>query len=252
MTMPSACRLPFLLLLAGLVGTAGVSAQSGANILLVVNEASPDGVSLAAHYARVRGVPPDQIVRLKLETTDGVDRAVFDAQIHASIVCWMSRHAAQDRILYPVLTKGVPLAVDGRIPNPHFLENAPIGQARPFSRSASVLYLVTRLDGFTAGDAAGLIDRGSAPRRDGRVLLDQKAGVIDASGNAWLAAAAARPMEAVVLNAPANADIRLHAAVIFAGVGCLDDARAQLDEALRLDPALGSNDEVLALGIRLK
>ena len=32
-------------------------AQSGANVLLVVNEASPDSERIAAHYARVRSVP---------------------------------------------------------------------------------------------------------------------------------------------------------------------------------------------------
>jgi hypothetical protein len=38
MTMPSTWRLPCLLLVAGLVGTAGASAQTGANVLLVANE----------------------------------------------------------------------------------------------------------------------------------------------------------------------------------------------------------------------
>jgi uncharacterized protein (TIGR03790 family) len=223
MTMPSTWRLPFLLLVAGLVGTAGASAQTGANVLLVANESSPDSLRIAAHYARARAVPPDQVVRLKLEPADEVDRAVFDAQIQAPIAAWLSQHLAQDRILYLVLTKGVPLRVlgsagrdgdrasvdselallyqrlvglapplGGRVPNPYYLGAAAVAQAASFSRTAYDIYLVTRLDGFTAEDVIGLIDRGSAPARDGRILLDQKAGVVDAAGNAWLAAAAER------------------------------------------------------------
>jgi hypothetical protein len=57
MTMPSMWRLPFLLLFAGLVETAGASAQTGANVLLVVNESSPDSLRIAAHYARARAAP---------------------------------------------------------------------------------------------------------------------------------------------------------------------------------------------------
>ena len=88
-------------------------AQSAANVLLVVNEASADSAGIAAHYARVRSLPSDQILRLKVDAADEIDRASFNSAIQAPIAAWLQKHAAQDRILYIVLTKGIPLRIKG-------------------------------------------------------------------------------------------------------------------------------------------
>jgi uncharacterized protein (TIGR03790 family) len=211
-------------------------AQSGANVLLVVNEASADSVSIADHYARARGVPAGQVLRLKLEAADEIERESFNTQIHWPVASWLLTHAAQDRILYIVLAKGIPLrikgtagrtgtlasvdselavlyrrltgqpvAVEGPIENPYFLGASPLDQAKPFTHDAYDIYLVTRLDGFTAKDATALVDRALKPSRDGRVLLDQRTGTGAETGNAWLERAAARlrasgPAERVVLD----------------------------------------------------
>jgi uncharacterized protein (TIGR03790 family) len=198
-------------------------AQSAANVLLVVNEASADSVSIADYYARARGVPADQVLRLKLDVADEIDRSAFNTKIHGPVATWLQAHAAQDRILYIVLTKGIPLrikgtagrtgtiasvdseltllyrrltgqvvAVDGRVENAYFLGAAPLDGARPFNRDAHDIYLVTRLDGFTARDVTALVDRAMKPSRDGRILLDQKIGTGAEAGNAWLEQAAAR------------------------------------------------------------
>jgi uncharacterized protein (TIGR03790 family) len=148
---------------------------------------------------------------------------VFDAQIQAPIAAWLRQHAAQDRILYIVLTKGIPLRIKGTLgrdgtvasvdseltllygrlvgrnptaagmlPNPYFLGSAPVPQARTFSHEMSDIYLVTRLDGYTVEDVMGLIDRGAAPAGEGRILLDQKVVFDDSGGNERLKAAADR------------------------------------------------------------
>ena len=202
-------------------------AQTGANVLLVANEAFPDSGRIAEHYARVRGVPAEQVLRITVDVADEIERPLFEAKIQSPIATWLRQHSAQDRILYIVLTKGIPLrvkgtpgrngtvasvdseltllyrrllgqasAAGGSLKNPYFLGEAPVAQAKPFSRQLSDLYLVTRLDGFTVQDITGLIDRGASPVRDGRVLLDQKAGSIEAAGNAWLEAAASRLVKA--------------------------------------------------------
>ena len=221
--MVSMHRTLFLAVFAALVPVSPALAQSGANVLLVANEASADSGAIAAHYARVRGVPPDQVLRLKVDATDEIDRGTFNAQVQAPIAAWLRQHAALDRILYIVLAKGIPLrvagtpgrdgttasvdseltllyrrlvgrppALSGRFANPYFLGARPVAQAKPFSRAASDLYLVTRLDGYTVRDVTALIDRGAAPVREGQILLDQKAGVLDGAGNEWLATAADR------------------------------------------------------------
>jgi uncharacterized protein (TIGR03790 family) len=216
-------RLLVLSICAALLAVPPALAQSGANVLLVVNAASAESARIAEHYARVREVPPDQVLRINAGIADEIGRAAFAAQIEAPIAVWLQQHFAHDRILYIVLTRGVPLRitgtagregttasvdseltllyrrlaglfvpVEGRVPNPYFLGTAPVAQAKRFSREASDLFLVTRLDGFTAADAIGLIDRGAAPMREGWFVLDQKAGAIDGIGNEWLAAAADR------------------------------------------------------------
>ena len=93
-------------------------------------------------------------------------------------------------VLYLRMT-GAKVETAGPLPNPYFLGDRPISEAKPFTREAFSLYLVTRLDGFTVKDVLGLIDRGSAPSRDGRFILDEKSAFTDA-GNVWLRQAAER------------------------------------------------------------
>ena len=216
------CKLPLVALL-WLVSASPALAQSGANVLLVVNEASADSGRIAEHYARVRSVPPEQVLRIRVEVADEIERSAFGAQIQDPIALWLRQHAAQDRILYIVLTKGIPLRIRGtsgregtgasvdseltllyrrltgadaplagRLANPYFLGAAAIAQAVAFNHQAFDLYLVTRLDGYTVEDVTGLIDRGAAPVAEGRILLDQAATLKDPGGDAWLKSAADR------------------------------------------------------------
>ncbi len=197
-----------------------VSAQDGTNVLVVVNEASEVSARIAARYADVRTVPADNIVRLKTETTDDITRAQYEGEIERPIGAWITRHAAQDRILYIVLTKGIPLRVRGTsgrrgttssvdseltllyrrlvgtrettvgpVPNPYFRGNNPLTASKPFNHADYDIYLVSRLDGFTEADAMALIDRGSSAGRTGDFLLDQR-GTLDRIADPWLRATA--------------------------------------------------------------
>jgi uncharacterized protein (TIGR03790 family) len=225
--MRTVVRLTFAawVLMSGVPGVAAAAGESTSrNVLVVVNGASADSVQIGEYYATKRGIPKDQILRLTdlpPDPPDGIDRPIFDRAISAPIAVWLGRHQAQDRILFIVLTKGIPLRINGGsepssaasvdselsvlylrmtgakvetagpLPNPYFLGDRPISEAKPFTREAYSLYLVTRLDGFTVKDVLGLIDRGSAPSRDGRFILDERFAFTDA-GNAWLRQAAQR------------------------------------------------------------
>ncbi len=215
--LASAASILALVLLAG-VSPAG--AQTGDNVLLVINDASPVSEKIASHYARTRGVPQENLVHIQVEANDEVARADYERLIEAPIGQWLMRTGAQDRILFIVLTKGVPLriggtsgrggtvasvdselallyrkltgipvAASGPLPNPYFLGEAAVTQARLFSHQTHDIFLVTRLDGFTEADVLGVIDRGAAPAREGRIVLDGKA-AWDDQGNKWLQAAA--------------------------------------------------------------
>ena len=201
------------------VAAAPAGAQTPASVLVVANSQAAGSVDIAQRYVTARKVPADHLLQIKTVTTPAISRRDFELDIATPIVNWLSAHSAQDRILYIVLTRGVPLRVDGTagrsgtsasvdseltllyrrmtgaftpvngpVPNPYFATK--IDAAKPFSHTDQDIYLVTRLDGFTVDDAMALIDRGMAPSRSGRILLDQpKTG--DVRGT-WLATAAER------------------------------------------------------------
>jgi uncharacterized protein (TIGR03790 family) len=205
--------LPALLLLAPTTA----AAQSANNLLLVINDSSPASVQTGQYYAGKRAVPDDHIVHIRTDPGDSVGRAEYVRAIELPVGAWLSKHSLQDQVLYLVLTKGVPLRVagtgglggttasvdseltllyrkllgasppvGGRVANPYFLDDKPVTDARPFTRALFDTYLVTRLDGFTVDDVLKLIDRGLAPSRDGKIVLDEKATIIDRGGDAWL------------------------------------------------------------------
>lgn len=193
-----------------------------ASVLLIVNHQSDDSVKIGEHFARARGLADEQVVRLAVDPVDEVSRAVYERGIEGPIAQHIARYRLHDRVLVLVLTKGVPLRVagtrgregtvasvdseltllyrkmlgasvapSGRVGNPFFLGERPLAEARRFTREAHDIYLVTRLDGFTAGDAMALVDRAREARTGGRVVLDHRA-AIDDPGNRWLDEAAAR------------------------------------------------------------
>jgi uncharacterized protein (TIGR03790 family) len=210
-----------LSLIALSVGSA--AGQSADNLLLVINQNSPASVQVGEYYAQKRRVAPDHVVRITTVTTDTLPRAEYESAIEGPIATWLARHGLQDQVLYLVLTKGVPLrvagtggpsgtvasvdseltllyrrligeqpAVLGRVSNPYFLNLQEPTQAKPFTRAAADIYLVTRLDGFTVEEVLKLIDRASLPSQDGKVVLDERATLIDAGGDRWLAQTAER------------------------------------------------------------
>ena len=87
--------------------------QTGVNVLVVANESAPGSLRIAERYVERRALPPEQLVRLRLPAAEEVSRADYERRIQAPIEAWLSAHQAQDRILYIVLTKGVPFRVGG-------------------------------------------------------------------------------------------------------------------------------------------
>src|SRR5262245_39295243 len=161
--------------------------QSPDNVLLVLNEASPASVQVAEYYAQKRRIPKGNVVRLKTPTTEAISRSDYESTIEGPISAWLMHEQLQDRILYIVLTKGIPLRVSGttgrdatvasvdseltllyrrllgqpapilgRVENPYFLGEKNVSDAQLFSRFNSDIYLVTRLDGFTVDDVSKL------------------------------------------------------------------------------------------------
>jgi uncharacterized protein (TIGR03790 family) len=192
-------------------------------VLVVANESVPGSVQIAEEYLTARAIPKDHLLRLKISTSEEVTVAEFDEQIQAPIARWLAAESAQDRILFIVLTKGVPLrlagskgrqgtaaSVDselsllyrrltgipvptaGPIPNPYFAGTADdLTAVKPFSRATQDIYLVTRLDGFTVADAQALVRRSLTAVKDGRIVLDTPLAPRDARVG-WIEGTSAR------------------------------------------------------------
>ena len=88
-------------------------AQTAENVMVVINEASPESVRIGEYYVAKRNIPPENVTRLKTAVADELDRAAYEFFIEVPISETLTRHGTQDRIHYIVLTKGIPLRVRG-------------------------------------------------------------------------------------------------------------------------------------------
>jgi uncharacterized protein (TIGR03790 family) len=207
-----------------LFAPAALHAQSAENVAVVINDNSEDSRRVGEHYARTRSLPASNVLRIQTSNDEVIQRAEYAVNIERSISQAIRRSGLQDRLLYLVLTKGVPLRiagspgiggtmssvdseltllyrrmvgtpvpVDGRVDNPYFLGARAIKDAKPFSHREHDIYLVTRIDGFTADQAMAIIDRAQIPSREGRVVLDQLGS--GGTGDQWMSQAAARLTE---------------------------------------------------------
>ena len=94
-------------------------------------------------------------------------------------------------LLYRKMT-GLEVPIRGQVPNPYYLGERNVRDAQRFTHRAHDIFLVSRLDAFTAEEAIRMIDQAQAPATDGRIVLDQRAVQGNTAGDQWLAAAASR------------------------------------------------------------
>lgn len=201
----SVLRTASILLVVAAATPAPCRAQSAENVALVINESSAASQQIGEHYFRSRAIPPGNVIRIKTAADDAIARGRYVAEIESPIATAIGRESLQDRILYIVLTKGVPLriagtggqdgtassvdseltllyrrmtgqsvATAGYIANPYFLGSREISEAKPFTHREHDIYLVTRLDAFNPDEAAALVDRAQKPSAEGVIVLDQR------------------------------------------------------------------------------
>ena len=195
---------PFaLLLFACLVMCGEAFAQTAANILLLVNDNSADSKAIARYYAEKRNIPDTNVCHIRTREEASIPRDVFEREILQPVAEHLRTGGLQDRILYIVTTLGLPVVVAGdggpagdmasvdselalvyrylvtgrfpsysRIENPYFAVEFSADAFRPFIRRDFDIYLVTRLTGATAIDAALLVDRALATAAPGGFYFD--------------------------------------------------------------------------------
>ena len=199
------------------------NAQSAENVVVVINENSQDSQRVGEYYVRQRAIPADNVIRIRTSVDETLTRLQYLATIEGPVAAALTRERLHDRILYLVLTKGIPLRIAGesgpngsvssvdselallyrrmvgnpvpnvgRVDNPYYLGAKEISAANRFTHRDYDIYLVSRLDGFTVEDALALVDRAKAAAPQGKFVLDQRAALVNRTGEDWLELAAKR------------------------------------------------------------
>lgn len=218
--------VPWLLAVCSLLVSAQ-SSGSGANILLVVNRNDPASRQIADYYRPRRGVPQANICTIDAPTDETIYWRTYIDRIETPVGACLKKAGLVEKVLYIVLTMGVPLRIDGKggslevsehssvdsdlallyaklkgsqfpqagaIPNPYFAK-----RDVPFRHPLVPIYLVTRLAAYDVAEVKGMIDRSLAARNHGKFVID--AGGSSGEGNTWLRSAAMLlPPDRVVLD----------------------------------------------------
>ena len=202
--MPRRLLVTPILAVAALMVASVAPAQTGANVLVVANKAVPASVRIAEAYVAKRRCPPsnsyssprhhgrDLEARFRAEDPGPAGRlaveppgtgphplhrphqgrSAADRGNHRTGGHHRQRGFGADAALPPADRRRD--APNGAIPNPYLSRHETVAGAARFSHGPQDIYLVTRLDGFTEADAMGLIERGSNPAREGKILLDER------------------------------------------------------------------------------
>ncbi len=230
-----------------------LSAQTVADVLLVVNDASELSRNVAQYYAGRRGVPSTNICHLRTGTTEDIERAKYDREIAGPIGACLKRNGLFDRVLYIVTTAGVPLRIPGGVEGmqseaasvdseltllysdlkqgkPHSLagpvSNPFFGQRNAkFQHPEFPIYLVTRLAAYDLEEVKALIDRSLHAANQGKFVLDMKSPG-PGEGDDWLRQAAnLLPKDRVILDASKEVIYGQNAVIGYAGWGSNDPNR---------------------------
>jgi uncharacterized protein (TIGR03790 family) len=202
-------------------------AQTGENVLVVVNQSSEVSRRIGQYYASRRSIPAANMCRLNASVNETIDWGAYEREIEQPIAACLKNAHLTEKILYIAMTLGTPLRVTGNgaglgtencavdselallyskmhgaqfarmgvIKNPYFSR---IDQ--PFRHPDIPLYLVTRLAGYDFDDVKAEIDRALGARNEGKFVIDLTSSQY-VDGNNWLREAADRlPKDRVVLD----------------------------------------------------
>ncbi len=230
----------------------GLLAQTGANVLLIVNAESQVSQEIGEYYQRRRNVPSANVCRIRTPAIETIDRATYDDVVEKGVRACLEDHAQPEQIRYLVTTKGVPLRVQGKfakfesaaasvdseltllyskmrggtfplegpVPNPYFGK-----YFADFDPAKHPFYPVTRLTGYDLRDVRAMIDRGIEAKNQGLFVLDL-APTRNAEGEKWLKAAArALPGSRVKTESTDAAAYDIKGVIGYAGWGSNDPQR---------------------------
>jgi uncharacterized protein (TIGR03790 family) len=160
-----------------------------------MNANDPDSVRIGRYYAAKRAVPKENLVLLQTITEERIPLSNYEKEIRAPIKAALAK--TKNPVDFILMVRGLPLrnaeafgnSIDSLLmadglptqklkvgndtfdlaPNPYF------GKDEPFTHAKFGIYLVCRLDGYTAADARALVDRSLAAKPNKGPFLLNKA-----------------------------------------------------------------------------
>jgi len=237
-------------LLLGLAVTG--SAQTGSDVLLVVNKNSEASRQIGEYYRPRRSIPVANVCTIATSEQEEIGWAVYEKEIEQPIAECLKKARVVEKALYIVTTLGVPLKIDGAgsgpmsehssvdselallysklkgakfqragwVPNPMFGK-----RDAAFQHPAIPIYIVARLAAYDVADVKAMIDRSLAARNRGKFILDL-ASAKDEPGNNWLRTAGMLlPAARTILEASARVLANQTDVVAYASWGSNDEHR---------------------------
>ena len=245
--LPLAAFLPILYAFPFLL-----DAQTGENVLVVVNGNDAVSRQVGEYYRTRREVPRSNLCVLNTTSDEEIAWKTYQEQIETPVGECLEKSGLAERVLYIATTLGVPLKVDGSngamgergsvdselallyakrkgtrferagsIHNPFFM-----ARDEPFRHARFPIYLVTRLAAWDLDDVKAMIDRGLAALNRGKFVVDLNDGKSD--GNTWLRSAAMLlPRSRVTMDDTEDVLYNQKNAIGYASWGSNDAARTR-------------------------
>lgn len=237
-----------------LLTTGALCAQTGENVLLVVNQNDAVSREIGEYYRVRRRVPVKNVCSIAATRDEEISWRVYQQQIEEPIGDCLKKAGLVEKVLYIVTTLGVPVKVDGpgsgtmaerasvdselallygklkgnRYPRPGGLGN-PFYMRRDarFQHPDFPIYLVTRLAAYDLADVKAMIDRSLTARNRGKFVIDLQSPK-DEPGNNWLRTTAILlPRDRVVLDETTRVLYNQKQVIGYASWGSNDSARQE-------------------------
>ncbi|MBC8064662.1 MAG: TIGR03790 family protein [Chlorobia bacterium] len=176
-----------------LLGAQG--ATNAKRVLVVINQNSPDSTAVGSYYVKKRAIPRENVVFVKVGTESNISTSEYTSGIEGPVKANLAKNT--NKVDFIVLTKGVPFRLDndggysvdghlstmemkvtsirGDLPNASDEDqrneirramNPYFSKREAFSHAKYRMYLVTRLEGYSASDAKALVDRSLAAKKE--------------------------------------------------------------------------------------
>src|SRR5580765_4945633 len=113
MGFPGADTISGMRLFVLLATASTLAAQTGENVLLVVNGNDASSREIGEYYQQRRSVPVKNICTISTTSEEEIDWATYEQQVETPIGACLKKNALQEKVLYIVTTLGVPLKVKG-------------------------------------------------------------------------------------------------------------------------------------------